>query len=231
MTARPDETEDDEGHKWCSETARWAQGPQGEVKATSAEEASAVLKANSDGVTVVLAAKGLTASNCSKLTRNLRSPIHDHPGVPCVGLPRELVPDEYPAKGKHPDGGWGVEGCARDRADGSLFAYFVKKGKAVKAMKNPRTKAFGKEVAKQLKERQTAARLGINEVPGGSALVHGIDDSPAQLDVAAEAGLRARAALPRDAGEWQVVEAITHKVAEVRKGPGGAARDVRLNPR
>lgn len=202
-----------EQNVWRPDRARWSRGPQGKVRAVSVEEAREILAVNMHGLTVVFTASDLTAESCPNVVQVLKGPILDFPGVPCVGLPREMVPDAHPG-GR----GWGIVGGFRTNGDGTLYAYFVKAGKAVKAMRNPNEKDFRRELARQFEERQLAALLGLSEVPGGEALVHGIADTKAQQTELAKAVLSIRSTLPSDAPGWRVDVALTNTVARMREG-------------
>ena len=202
-----------EQNVWRPDRARWSRGPQGKVRAVSVEEAREILAVNMHGLTVIFAAKDLTAESGLNEVQMLKAPVLDFPGVPCVGLPRELVPDAHPG-GR----GWGIVGGSRADGDGTLYAYFVKAGKAVKAMRSPNEKDFREELAKQFEERQLAALLGMGEVPGGEALVHGIADTKEQQTELAKAVLNIRSQLPSDAPGWRVDMALTNTVAGMREG-------------
>jgi hypothetical protein len=191
---------------WQAERGRWCCGAQGAARALSLEETHAVLEVNKNGLTIVLVATGITIKNSQEVTRRLRPPILDFPGVPCVALPRNIR-----------------EGPRTPRY-GTLNAYFIKKGKAVQSICDPTMKDFHSALTKHYGERQLAALLGLEKVPGWGAWSLGVTDSKAEQAVLAETVLETLAGLPADTPRQQANAILTIRIGEVRKGEGGTGR-------
>ena len=191
---------------WQEDRGRWSCGPQGVARALSLEEAQKVLEVNKDGLTIVLTANGITVKNCQEVARKLKSPVLDYPGVPCIGLPRDIK--EGP----------------RATGKGTLNAYFIKKGKVVQSISDPSVKDFHSELTRQYGERQLAALLGLSEVPGRGALSRGATDSKAEQAVLANVVLEVLSGLPEGTPRWQVNDILTNRIAEVREREEEAVR-------